>query len=198
MIKHAKFVALMMVGMLMLAACGEGDGGTDETPDDGTEAPAADTPEDADPGDGEDGDAAGLSGTSVSVFGAPTSVEEAAMNAVIQEFVNEPTGMTAQYEGSDSFEEQVQIRIEGGNPPDIAMFPQPGAVVEQAALGNAVALEDLGFDIDELAELFGSYLLELGEYEGKHYSIPTNVNYKSMIWYNVEIFEAEGYEVPGT
>jgi alpha-glucoside transport system substrate-binding protein len=172
--KSRRFLALLLVGVLFVGACAE------------------DTDPVADPGDLD------LAGTSVSIFGAPTSVEEAAMNAVIEEYFNETTGANAQYEGSDSFEEQVQIRIEGGNPPDIALYPQPGAVIEQAQLGNAVALEDLGFDIAELEELFGAYLLSLGEYEGKHYGIPTNVNYKSMIWYAKPVFDAEGYDIPQT
>jgi alpha-glucoside transport system substrate-binding protein len=181
--KTTRVLALMIVGALILAACGDDDGAA--PPDDnGTEAP--------------DGDAPDLSGESVSIFGAPTSIEEAQINAIIQEFFNEPTGANAQYEGSDGFEEQVQIRIEGGNPPDVALFPQPGAVIEQASLGNAISLEQLGFDIAELEARFGSYLMSLGEYEGEHYGIPTNVNYKSMVWYNKPIFEEEGYEIPET
>jgi alpha-glucoside transport system substrate-binding protein len=101
-------------------------------------------------------------------------------------------------EASGDFEEQSQIRIEGGNPPDVIMFPQPGAVIEQAEAGTAVALEDLGLDIAEMEELFGEYFMSLGEFEGKHYGIPTNINLKSMIWYPVDDFEAAGYEIPTT
>ncbi|MEX2503680.1 MAG: extracellular solute-binding protein, partial [Egicoccus sp.] len=35
-------------------------------------------------------------------------------------------------------------------------------------------------------------------YEGEHYGIPTNVNFKSLVWYNIPVFEAEGYEIPET
>ena len=40
--------------------------------------------------------------------------------------------------------------------------------------------------------------MSLGEYEGEHYGMPTNINLKSMIWYPVDDFEAAGYEVPAT
>ncbi len=191
--RPTRTAAALLAAALVLSACGADD-------DNGEVAEPDDNGEVAEPDDGEEVEETedDLAGASVSVFGAPTSVEETAMNAVIEEFVNAPTGMNALYEGSDSFEEQVQIRIEGGNPPDVALFPQPGAVVEQAELGNAVSLESLGFDIAELEERFGAYLLSLGEYEGEHYGIPTNVNYKSMVWYNVQIFEDEGYEIPET
>ena len=169
-------LAAAMAATLVLAACGEADDDNDVT-----------APDDED-----------LAGTSVSVFGAPTSVEEAAIQNVIEETFNEPTGSNATYEGSDDFEAQIQIRAEGGNPPDVGLFPQPGTLVEHAEAGYLVSLEDLGFDMDELEETFGSYLLSLGEHDGQHYGLPTNVNYKSMVWYNQEIFDAEGYEPPET
>jgi alpha-glucoside transport system substrate-binding protein len=188
---HTKrWAAALTAAALVLTACGgDGNGTTDEPADNG------DTTEDT--GDG-DGEAADLSGTEVSIFGAPTSIEGDAINAVIQEYFNEPTGANATYEGSDGFEQEVQIRVDGGNPPDIAIYPQPGAVIDQAERGNAISLESMGFDIAELEERFGDYLLSLGEYEGEHYGIPTNVNLKSLIWYNIPVFEAEGYEPPET
>jgi alpha-glucoside transport system substrate-binding protein len=71
-------------------------------------------------------------------------------------------------------------------------------VIQQAESGNAVSLEDLGFDIGELEDTFGQYFLSLGEFEGEHYGIPTNINLKSMVWYAKDDFDAAGYEVPTT
>jgi alpha-glucoside transport system substrate-binding protein len=176
--KMTRVVASVLAGALVLAACGDDD--TDDV---------------AAPDNGEEQD---LEGASVSVFGAPTSVEEAAIRNVIDETFNEPTGANATYEGSDDFEAQIQIRAEGGNPPDVALFPQPGTLVEHAEAGYLISFEELGFDMDELEERFGSYLLSLGEHDGQHYGLPTNVNYKSMVWYNQQIFDDEGYEVPET
>ncbi|WP_052669055.1 ABC transporter substrate-binding protein [Nitriliruptor alkaliphilus] len=139
-----------------------------------------------------------LDGAGVSIFGAPTSVEADAFNAVIEDCFNGPFNANGVYEGSDSFETQVLVRIEGGNAPDIAMYPQPGSIIELAERGTAIALEDLGFDTAELEATFGEYLLSLGEFEGKHYGLPTNVSLKSLIWYNKPVFEANGYEIPET
>ncbi len=173
--KRMKWLALLAVFALVVVACGDDD-------DDAATTLAAGQ----------------FEGEAISVFGAFTSVEGDAVNAVIEAGFNAVTGAEAFYEGSESFEEQIKIRVEGGNPPDVALYPQPGAVVEQAELGNAIALEDLGFDIADLEATFGSYLLSLGEFEGKHYGIPTNVNSKSLVWYNKPVFEAEGYDTPGT
>jgi alpha-glucoside transport system substrate-binding protein len=169
--------ALMLVAVLIAAACGGDD--------------------DGDNGGGGDGDDGANTG-SVSVFSAMEPFEADALNAIIDEQINADADYTAEVEASGDFEEQVQIRIEGGNPPDIAMLPQPGAVIQQAEAGEAIALEDLGIDIAEMEALFGEYLVSLGEFEGKHYGIPTNVNLKSMVWYPKDDFDAAGYQIPET
>ena len=186
-----RLMAAVATGALLLTACGGGDGEGEETE---TSTDTSGETEDTDSTEG----ASDLEGAEVSIFGAPTSVEAEAINSVIDEYFNQPYNANAAYEGSDSFETQVKIRIDGGNPPDIALYPQPGSIIEQAEQGNAVSLEDLGLDIAALEERFGEYLLSLGEYEGEHYGIPTNANYKSLVWYNIPVFEAEGYEVPET
>ena len=38
--------------------------------------------------------------------------------------------------------------------------------------------------------------MALGEVDGKHYGIPTNINLKSMIWYPKDDFDEAGYKVP--
>lgn len=172
--KSFKWLALLLALALVAAACGSDD----------------------DEGDGNgDGD---LAGTEVSLFGAFTTIEADAVNAIIDDSFEAETGATATYEGSDSFEEQIKIRVEGGNPPDIAIYPQPGSVIEQAEAGRAIALEDLGIDVASLEATFGEYLVGLGEFNGKHYGIPTNVNTKGLIWYPVPEFTDAGYEVPAT
>ncbi len=135
----------------------------------------------------------------VDIAGAASGEEGVAIQAVIDQGVNDAQDeFVATYTGSDSFEQNVVIQIEGGTPPDIGFYPQPGAVVEQAQQGNLVSLEDLGFDIAALEEQFGSYLLSLGEVDGQHYGFPDTINNKSAIWYNPKAFDAAGYEIPET
>lgn len=134
----------------------------------------------------------------VNVFGAFSGVEAEAVQEIITAEINADADYDAIYEGSDSFEEQIKIRVDGGNPPDIALYPQPGALVQQAEAGNLIALEDLGFDIADLEATFGKYLLSLAEVDGKHYGLPTNTNLKSLVWYPLPEFTDAGYEVPTT
>jgi len=133
----------------------------------------------------------------VNVLNAMDPVAEVpAIQALIEENLGD-VDYTVEIEGSADFEEQFPIRAEGGTL-DIALLPQPGTVAAQAAAGTLTSLEDLGFDIAELEALFGEYFVSLGEYEGEHYGLPTNINLKSMVWYPKAAFDAAGYEVPTT
>jgi len=120
---------LLAVLALLTAACGD-DGGDGDSG-----------------GGGDGGDAASEDTGEVSVFSAMEPAEADALNAVVDELINADVDYTAEVEASADFEEQSTIRIEGGNPPDVIMYPQPGAVIAQAEAGTAISLEDLGFDI---------------------------------------------------
>ncbi|MGZ8603221.1 MAG: ABC transporter substrate-binding protein, partial [Actinomycetota bacterium] len=132
----------------------------------------------------------------VNVLNAMEPAEAEAIQPIVEAGLGD-VDYTIELEGSPDFEEQFQIRTEGGTL-DIALVPQPGTVAAQAQAGTIVSLEDLGFDIAELEGLFGEYLLSLVEVDGEHYGLPTNVNLKSMVWYPKDDFDAAGYTVPTT
>ena len=191
--RWTRLLAVLLLALSLLAACGDDDddtsaGGGDDTgeaTDDGGEGEEDD-----------DGAGAGDEGT-VTVFSAMEPEEVDAVEAAIADAMGE-TEYEVEFEASADFEEQAQIRIEGGNPNDVMLFPQPGTVQELARNGDAVALEDLGFDIEELNATFGESFVALGEHNGKHYGIPSNINLKSMVWYPKDDFDAAGYTVPTT
>ena len=174
-----RLLAPFLVLALFAAACGDDDG--------------------ADGGDG--GDGAGITLLEdtgrVNLLAAVEPEEGEAVQAIFDELINSETEYEAEIEASGDFEAQFQIRAEGGTL-DIAAVPQPGAIADLADDGAIIALEDLGFDIDELSETFGESFVALGEHNGKHYGIPTNINLKSMVWYPKTAFDEAGYEVPET
>ena len=167
-----RLIYLPLLVLTMLVACGDDD-------------------------DDEGGEAEG-GGETVTVVNAMEPEEATALQEVVDELITADTDYTVEIQANAEFEEQTQIAVEGGNPPSIAMYPGPGAVQEWAESGDAIALEDLGFDAAELEETFGEHLMSLGEFEGKHYGLPTNINLKSMVWYPKDDFDAAGYEVPTT
>jgi alpha-glucoside transport system substrate-binding protein len=133
----------------------------------------------------------------INVMNALEPEENAVLQGISDRLIAPDADYEVEFEQVDDVAQQIQIRAEGGTL-DVVLTPQPGAVQEQAANGNAVSLEDLGFDIADLESTFGEYFLSLGEYKGEHYGIPTNINLKSMVWYAKDDFDKAGYTVPTT
>jgi alpha-glucoside transport system substrate-binding protein len=170
-------MAVPSVVVMLLAACGDDDdeeGGGDATEEGGG---------------GED------TGT-VNVLNAMEPEEAEVVQGVVDELITSEADYDVEIEASGSFEEDFQIRSEGGTL-DVALLPQPGAVADAVDQG-AVSLEDMGFDIAELNETYGEYLMSLVEVDGEHYGLPSNINLKSMVWYPKDDFDAAGYAVPET
>ena len=179
-----RFLATLFLVMAMVAAaCGGGD-----TADDG-----------GDTADG--GDTTGSAdevGAEFTLFGAPTGVEGDALRGFIDVY-NEATGSDIQFTGSDDFETQLQIRVDGGDPPAVAFTPQPGTICDLADAGELVSLEDMGFDIEAMESNHSEFWMNLGLCDdGNHYGIPWFPNFKSIVFYHQPTFEAEGYEIPET
>ena len=177
------FIALLAVLAMVVAACG-GDGADDG---DGATTTAA--------GDG-DGD--GATGAEFNLFGAPTGVEGDALSGFVEVY-NEETGSNITFRGSDGFEQELRIAVDGGDPPAVAFTPQPASICDFADDGHLVSLEDMGFDIEEMEANHSAYWMGLGECaDGNHYGIPWFPNFKSIVFYHMPTFEEGGYEIPET
>jgi alpha-glucoside transport system substrate-binding protein len=172
------FVALS----LLLAACGGDDDDDDASTDEGGS---------------EGGVELGENTGSVNLMSAGEPEETDAYQAIFDDLIGSEVDYSVEVEPVGDLEQQLQIRAEGGTL-DVAAVPQPGAIPALADAGHIVSLEDLGMDIDEINNLLGESFVALGEHDGEHYGIPTNINLKSMIWYPVDDFEEAGYEVPET
>jgi alpha-glucoside transport system substrate-binding protein len=100
-------------------------------------------------------------------------------------------------DASQSFDTLIRPRVQGNNPPDIALFPQPGLMLDFARQGK---LQDLGtlLDINAVKSQLVPGVLDVGTQEGKVYGFPVNFNVKSLVWYPKQAFEAKGYKVPTT
>ena len=138
-----------------------------------------------------------LEGEEVFITGALVVNYAAGFQENFDSFTEE-TRIIVSFHGSDNFEQEVQIQMESGDTPDIALWPQPGAVVDAAQRGYLVSLEDLGVDMDEYRASFSSYIVGLGEVDGAHYGGAHAFNLKSIVWYQPAEFEARGYSIPST
>jgi alpha-glucoside transport system substrate-binding protein len=100
-------------------------------------------------------------------------------------------------DASQSFDTLIRPRVQGNNPPDIALFPQPGLMLDFAKQGK---LQDLGtmLDINGLKSQLVPGVLDVATLEGKVYGFPMNFSVKSLVWYPKKAWDAKGYKAPTT
>ena len=101
------------------------------------------------------------------------------------------------YEGTDAFATLLPIRVESGNAPDIAMFPQPGLMADFAREGKLVSLDSF-MDKTKLQEAYSDDWLKLATVNDEIYGIWYRASVKSLVWYSPEAFKEAGYEIPQT
>ncbi len=106
------------------------------------------------------------------------------------------TGADVKYEGSKEFETQLQVRVQSGNPPDIAYIPQPGLL--QTLVGTGKVVEAPSTVSDNVDKWFGEDWRSYGSVDGKLYAAPLGANVKSFVWYSPKMFADNGWEIPTT
>jgi alpha-glucoside transport system substrate-binding protein len=108
-------------------------------------------------------------------------------------------GVTIKYsEASQSFDTIVRTRVQGNNLPDIALFPQPGVMMD---IANSGKMQDLSGVVDKAkveSTLVPGELQAGTAADGKLYGIPMSMNVKSLVFYPKKAFEAKGYKAPTT
>jgi ABC-type glycerol-3-phosphate transport system substrate-binding protein len=174
---------LLLLGLLLLLvpAVVAGCGGDDD--DDGDAA--GDTEAATDGGDG------GASGT-ISVMAVWTGPEQEAFQAVLDGFTEANPDVTVNYTSAgDQLPTQLSTAVEGGNPPDVAVLPQPGLMTDFAGQG---ALQPIDFAAGDIEENFGEDVVSLGTVDGTLYGFLFKAANKSLVWYNVQAFSDAGVE----
>jgi alpha-glucoside transport system substrate-binding protein len=163
-----RFMAPAMVAVLVLAACGNGD----------------------DPGDG-DGEVAEGDGSIVvtSLWGG---AEEEAFLAVLEAFTA-ATDIEATYEANRTdYATVLRTRIQGDNPPDVAIIPGIGTLRSLARDGSLISIADLGLDQSSFEGNYAPGILDVGVVDDELYGIMVKLNSKSTIFYSPERFEEMG------
>jgi alpha-glucoside transport system substrate-binding protein len=170
-------MSLLILASLVLAACAPA---ATEAPAEEPAAEEAGLPE----GDGK-----------VEIFGGYGEAQAAAFQQALTEF-GEANGIEVTFTSLATFDTDIKVKIEAGQEPDIAMWPQPGGL-KALAVDNLVPLDEV-IDVSIPQSTLVPGWDTLAVVDGKLYGLPVSANQKSLVFYNPSAFEANGYAVPTT
>jgi alpha-glucoside transport system substrate-binding protein len=117
-------------------------------------------------------------------------------NAMIAPW-EQATGGKVNYTGTKDLTAILTTRIQAGNPPDVAILPNPGLMTEFAKAGNLIALSDF-LDMTTINADYAKGWVDLGTVDGKLYTIFIKAADKGTVWYDPKTFTANGWTVPTT
>lgn len=137
-----------------------------------------------------------LDGEKLSVAAVWTGAEQANFVKVLKEFENR-TGATVTFvPAQDPIVNFLGTKIAGGQPPDVAMIPQVGAIQQAAQKKWA---KPVGPEAKaQLDKNYSKVWQDLGTVDGTQYGVYFKAANKSLIWYNAKAFENAGASEPKT
>ena len=207
-----RMLGLMVIVALLIAACAPAAPATEVPPteapmEEPTQAPVEEPEEEPEempmvdfavpPGGFLERAIAGeYAGTEVIVDGPFADADAVKFNKSMDAFV-EATGITVNYIGNKEFEGSISIRVDAGDAPDIADFPQPGLLANFVRTGKIVDPTTFMSE-DWLKQQYNQSWLDMGEMEGQVAGVWHRFNGKSLVWYPKAEWDAAGYEIPET
>lgn len=169
--KRRRLIPALAVFAVIAAACGGGGGGG---------------------GGGEKS----LSGQKVEVAAVWSGTEEANFKQVLDRFSSD-TGATVTFTSTgDDIATVLGTRLEGGNPPDVAILPQPGLLADLAGQGALQPIDNVVGS--EMSANFAPVWSDLGSVDGTLYGVYFKAANKSTVWYNMNVFNGAGVQPPQT
>jgi len=107
------------------------------------------------------------------------------------------TGAKVNYTGDKAFEAQITVKVQAGNPPDIALFPQPG-LLKQVVESSGAVKPAPALAAKNVETYYGGDWKKYGTVNDQFYGVPNSANVKSFVWYSPKYFKEAGYTVPTT
>ncbi|MFP3992074.1 ABC transporter substrate-binding protein [Streptomyces sp. E11-3] len=177
-------VSLVTIGALALTACG--DDGDDK----------GGKKDDKDKNAGASVQLPQLKGQKVEVAAVWSGPEQENFKKVLTEF-EKRTGATVTFvPAQDPIVNFLGSKITGGDPPDVAMLPQPGAIAQavQKKWAKPVGAEARA----QLDKNYTQGWKDIGAIDGEQYGVYFKAANKSLVWYNNAVFENAGATEPKT
>jgi len=137
-----------------------------------------------------------LSGVTLNVSAAWSGDEQANFEQVLAAFMDE-TGATVNYTSfGDQAATTLGTQIEGGNPPDVAILPQPALLNQFAQDGVIMPLGDA--TSEAVTANYSQSWLDLGSVDDTLYGVWFKASNKSTVWYNADLYDQAGAVAPET
>jgi ABC-type sugar transport system, periplasmic component len=174
---HKRFtapLAILAVSGMALAGCAGGTG-----------------PGDASHGPGDAGKADGV----VTIYGTIADTEAELLQQSWADW-EKANNIQIKYEGNKEFETQISIRAQGGNAPDIAIFPQPGLLGDLASRDLIQPAPD-GVKAN-VEKYWSKDWAAYATTDDTLYGAPLMASVKGFIWYSPKKFADNGWTVPTT
>ena len=131
---------------------------------------------------------------SLTVFSAQSGNEAEVIRDSVSGF-EAATGIDVKFTFTRDLASLLNTRVRAGNPPDIAILPNPGQMKTFAEQGNLVKLD---FMMNTIKNDHSSTWIDLGSVNDELYGFYIGVSNKSLVWYNPQEFEKMDYETPKT
>ncbi|MCP9484487.1 MAG: extracellular solute-binding protein [Gaiellaceae bacterium MAG52_C11] len=130
----------------------------------------------------------------LSVVAVWSGAEQASFNAVLAGFEQRNPGVKVTYASAGAqLPTVLATAVQGGNPPDVAVLPQPGLMKDFVGKG---ALKPIDFAKSTIARNFSSDWTKLGTVNGKLYGVFFKGANKSIVWFNTSVFKQAGIAKP--
>ncbi|MFM6978183.1 MAG: ABC transporter substrate-binding protein [Micrococcales bacterium] len=130
----------------------------------------------------------------VTIFGGYGEADAKAFQAALDEF-GAANGIEITFTSLASFDKDIKVKIEAGQEPDIALWPQPGGLKDLS--DNLEPLKNV-VDLAAIQDTLVPGWDKLAVVDGDIYGLPVSANVKSMVFYNPVAFKAHGYTAPTT
>lgn len=132
----------------------------------------------------------------VEVVGTWGGEELASFQAMVAPW-EQQTGGTVNFTGTRDLNAILTTRIQAGNPPDVAILPNPGLMQQFAKAGNLKALSSF-LDMTAINQQYAKGWVDLGTVNGNLYAIFVKAADKGTVWYNPKTFAANSWTIPQT
>lgn len=138
----------------------------------------------------------GLAGAHVAVLGLWSGPELTAFETVAAGW-EDATGGVVDWTGSQDLAGDLAARADAGDPPDVAVLPNPGLLRELARDGALVPL-DTALDAGVVRRDYAGTWTDLGSVDGELYGLVVKAADKTTVWYSPAAFAAHDDAVPAT